>query len=223
MGKKGKPAKSAGAASSVNSMPAEQRRMLFGVQYWTACHLICEGMKAVKASNHFYVAVTLRSFIEYHRRGIWFLMFATDQEVLDSAELTFERGGNRSLLAMDKMIHSALGFVVAKSPLESPVIGLGKPEPFIDALHAITHGNPIAVRMATFGVDKVIQIEPTVERVDSERDWFTIVLSRRILKHPNATIWSDLAPIHNQPAALKAAAAKYSTEARPYFDKIKGL
>jgi len=67
--------------------------------------------------------------------------------------LTFESPGSPGIATMDEMINEALGqgrvsHLIAVSP--------GINEPFLDCLHALTHGNPISVRMISFGLDKIL-------------------------------------------------------------------
>ena len=194
--------------------------MIIGIQYFGACHHICEGMKTVKGTNDFYLIVTLRSFIEYHRRGIWFLAWATDGQVRAALNLTFDKPGSPGLVGMDKKLNDALGKGPV-SPLTVPVVGLpGPPQEFVNGLHAITHGNPIAVRMLDHGIEKTFNIGKIYERVDMERDIFAVILCRRILGHDFATIWKELLPIHNVPGQVKKSAAHFFPLARPHMGKF---
>jgi hypothetical protein len=197
--------------------------MMFGIQYFSACHHICEGMKTVKGTNDFYLIVTLRSFIEYHRRGIWFLAWATDQQVHDALKLNFDKPGSPGLVGMDKKINAALG-LGQKSPLTAHVVGLpGTPQQFVNGLHALTHGNPIAVRMLNHGMEKTFNIAKIYERVDMERDIFAVILARRVLGHDFPTIWKALRPIHNTPAEMKKVAGYFFPLALPHIKKFKNV
>ena len=90
-------------------LPVEDYRLLVAIRYSNAAGAICEGLRRQCGVNDFHFLVTLRSFIEYTRRGIWFLVWATDAELRAAGELTFDRAGSPSLVHMDKMINHALG------------------------------------------------------------------------------------------------------------------
>ena len=53
----------------------------------------------------------------------------------------------------------------------------GVNELFLHCLHALTHGNPISVRMTTYGLDKIFNTERLLGRVELDLDIFRIVLS----------------------------------------------
>ena len=59
----------------------EKYRLLVAVQYLNASDLLFAGLKRQQGNNNFHFVVTMRSFIEYTRRGIWFLAWATDEQV----------------------------------------------------------------------------------------------------------------------------------------------
>ena len=73
-----------------------------------ASRFILEGMKRQCGINDFHFLVTLRSFIEYTRRGIC-LGPASDKQLHAAETLTFDRSGSPGLARMDKMINKALG------------------------------------------------------------------------------------------------------------------
>src|SRR5262245_37929035 len=134
----------------------DQARLLIAVQYLNASERIFTGLKQQHKANTFHFVITLRSFIEYTRRGMWFLCWASPEKVKEARKLTFEKPGSPSLVKMDEMINEALGegrvsHLVAVLP--------GIKEPFLNSLHALTHGNPISVRMITFGLDKIFNAE----------------------------------------------------------------
>lgn len=118
--------------------------MVLANQYLTASTAFFAELQALRGNNDFHFVVTLRSFIEYTRRGIWFLVWATEQDLLKAGKATFRRPSSPELTKMDALINQAIGggkFSHLKRKL--PIIN----EPFIDCLHALTHGNPISARM----------------------------------------------------------------------------
>jgi hypothetical protein len=104
---------------------------------------------------------------------------------------------------MDAMINDALGQGKV-SHLKDKLQGID--EPFIDCLHALTHGNPISVRMTTHGLDKIFNTEKLLARVELELDLFRVVLYRRILGEDIGGIWKMLGPIHDRPAEVRGNA-----------------
>lgn len=115
-------------------------RLLVAIRYLNASRLLFEGMEQQLGMNNFHLLVTLRSFIEYQRRGIWFLAWAS-QEKLNVAETpTFDQAGSPKLGRMDEMINEALGLEKVSYLLNKvPHVN----EPFLNCLHTLTHGNPI--------------------------------------------------------------------------------
>ena len=101
------------------------------------------------------------------------------------------------------MINDALGQGKV-SHLKEKLQGID--EPPIDCLHALTHGNPISVRMTTYGLDKIFNTEKWLARVELELDLFRVVLYRRILGEDVGTIWKTLGPIHDRPADVRGNA-----------------
>jgi hypothetical protein len=104
---------------------------------------------------------------------------------------------------MDAMINDALGQGKV-SHLRDKLQGIN--EPFLDCLHALTHGNPISVRMTTYGLDKIFNTEKLSARVELELDIFRVVLYRRILGEDIGDIWKMLGPIHDRPADVRGNA-----------------
>lgn len=187
--------------SDVVQLEADQYRLLVAVRYLNASEAICKGLQRQCGVNDFHFLVTLRSFIEYTRRGIWFLAWASEETLREAENLTFERPGSPGLAIMDAMINEALG-EGRVSHLLDKLPGIN--EPFLNCLHALTHGNPISVRMTTFGLDKLFKTGGLLARAELELAIFRIVLYRRMLGEDINAIWSMLAPIHNRPADVQA-------------------
>lgn len=184
-------------------MELEKYRMFVAIQYLNASREIFEGMKRQCGVNNFHFLVTARSFIEYTRRGIWFLVWATDENVEAMKRLTFDRSGSPHLVQIDELINEALG-KGRVSHLLDPVAAIG--EPFLDCLHALTHGNPISVRILAFGTDKVFQIENMLARAEMELNLFRILVYRSALGHEMKQVWKVLEPIHNRPDDMRTNA-----------------
>lgn len=183
------------------SLDYKQYRQLVAVQYLNAADQIFKGLKQQQGTNDFHFVVTLRSFIEYTRRGIWFLVWATDDQIKEASELTFERPGSPGLVAMDQMINVALGNGNI-SHLSTPVPPINN-EPFVDALHALTHGNPISVRMFAFGLSNIFHTDKLLQRAELELDWFRLLLYRHMLGDSFADLWKLIMPIHNDPTEMR--------------------
>jgi hypothetical protein len=90
-------------------MTLDQYRKFVAVQYLNASAFLFEGLKSQQGKTDFHFAVTMRSFIEYTRRGIWFLAWATDQQLRGVKNLTFQASGSPGIAKMDAMISEALG------------------------------------------------------------------------------------------------------------------
>ncbi len=180
-----------------------QYRFLLVTQYWNCSRAILEGLKLQCGANDFHFLISLRSFIEYTRRGIWFLAWASDEKLLRAQELTFERSGSPGLVHMDELINEALG-LGRKSHLRNLVAGIN--EPFIDCLHALTHGNPISARFMALGLERIFQTRNLLTRAEMEIDLFSILLFRRILGEDIQSIWKMLGTIHNRPGDMKVNA-----------------
>lgn len=194
------------ADTDIIQLPAEKYRTLVAVRYLNASDEIFKGLKQQQGKNDFHFVVTLRSFIEYTRRGIWFLVWAKNAKLQAAEHLTFERPGSPPLAEMDKLINKALGNGNI-SHLLDPVSPINN-EPFINALHALTHGNPISVRMLGFGLDKIFKTDMLLVRAELELNWFRVLLYRRMLGEEFADIWNLLKPIHNQPVTMRNAAVQ---------------
>jgi len=189
--------------SETIQVPTDQFRHLVAIRYHNAASEILRGMRRQKGENDFHFIVSLRSFIEYTRRGIWFLVWALEDELpRDDVALTFAKTGP-GLVKMDSMIRDALG-LGATSPLTARVQGVG--EPYIELLHALTHGNPISVRVLGIGVTKIFDLENLMWRAETDLGMFSILLYRTILGQDTCSIWKNLAPIHNRPADIQANA-----------------
>jgi hypothetical protein len=99
------------------------------------------------------------------------------------------------------MISEALG-TGKVSPLMDKMPGTD--EPFLNCLHALTHGNPISVRFTTFGLGKIFNTERLLVKVELELGIFKILLYRRTLGEDINAIWNMLAPIHDRPGDVQA-------------------
>jgi len=183
---------------------AEYRRFV-AVQYLNASTFLYEGLKTQQGRNDFHFVVSMRSFIEYTRRGIWFLAWATDEQVGNVKKMTFQKTGSPSVAKMDELINEALGHGMV-SPLMNPVKDING-EPFLHCLHALTHGNAISVRMVAFGVDKIFETDNLLLRAETDLNLFRILLCRRMLGENLNDIWKMLRDIHNQPETMRINAA----------------
>ncbi len=190
------------SAKTVN-LPIGKYRLLVAIRYFNASSLILGGMKQQCGTNDFYFLITLRSFIEYTRRGIWFLVWASNEKLRGAEKLTFARSGSPNLIRMDEMIHEALGKGKVSSLL-APVKGMA--EPFVDCLHALTHGNPISVRMLGFGLNELFQTDKLLLKAEMERDLFATLVCRRALGEEFDTIWKTLSVVYGYPDQMKTAA-----------------
>jgi hypothetical protein len=185
--------------SDTVSLDNEQLRMLVAVQYLNASQWILEGLRQQREKNTFHFVITLRSFIEYTRRGMWFLCWANTEKLEEAMRVTFESPGSPGIATMDEMINEALGAGrVSHLMRVSPGIN----EPFLDCLHALTHGNPISVRMISFGLDKIFNTKMLLARAEADFGVFRIMLYRRMLGERQSDIWKILGAIHNSPADL---------------------
>jgi len=185
------------------SLTGEKYRQLVALRYLNASEQILKGLKRQQGVNDFHFLVTLRSFIEYTRRGIWFLAWASEKKLSSAEKLTFERSGSPSLVQMDKMVNNALGLGPVCYLLNKPQ---GVDEPFLGCLHALTHGNPISVRMFGIGLTKIFQIDKLAERAEMELNLFRVLVYRRILGEDLDSIWKMIAPVNNRPDDLKTMA-----------------
>jgi hypothetical protein len=145
----------------------------------------------------------MRSFIEYTRRGVWFLVWASDKELRKAEDLTFKDPGSPRLATMDAMLNEALG-QGKTSPLMNKVQGVN--EPFLNCLHSLTHGNPFSVRMTGIGIDKIFNTEKLLAKAELELDIFRVLVYRRMMDEDISAIWATLSPICNRPVEVKANA-----------------
>jgi hypothetical protein len=188
-------------AKETVQMTLERYRQFVAVQYLNSSGFLYEGLKSQQGKNDFHFVVTMRSFIEYTRRGIWFLAWATDEQVRAVKKLTFQKPGSPGVAKMDTMINEALGLGKV-CHLMSPVKDINN-EPFLDCLHALTHGNPISVRMVAFGVHKMFKTDMLLIRAETDLNLFRILLYRRMLGEELKNIWKMLGGIHNQPDTMR--------------------
>jgi hypothetical protein len=179
----------------------DHARLFIALQYLNASDLIFAGLKRQHKDNMLHFVISLRSFIEYSRRGIWFLCWANRDKLKEARNLTFEKPGSPPLVKMDEMINEALGKGMV-SPLTAIMAGIN--EPFINGLHALTHGNPISVRMLSFGLEKIFNTEMLLMRAQTDLGLFRILLYRKMLGEKQKDIWKILTAIHNRPADVQA-------------------
>jgi hypothetical protein len=182
----------------------EKYRLLVAVQYLNASDSLFAGLKIQQGTNNFHFVVTLRSFIEYTRRGIWFLAWASDDKLEAAAKLTFNKPGSPGVAAMDAMINEALGKGKVCALL-APIKEINN-EPFLNCLHALTHGNPISVRMFSFGLENIFQTEGLLLRAEADLNLFRILLYRRMLGEDLNAVWKMLGAIHNEPETMRTNA-----------------
>jgi hypothetical protein len=174
-------------------------RLLVAARYLDASDRLLNGMRAQQQENPFHFLVTLRSFIEYTRRGIWFLCWASNDQLRRAEHLTFKQGGSPSLIKMDTMLNKAMG-AGRVSHLNDLVEVVN--EPFIDCLHSLTHGNPVSVRFIAMDLTKVFNIPTGLATAEHDLNIFRLLLYRRVAGMPQNEIWKLLTPIHNRPKAL---------------------
>lgn len=188
-------------AEETVEMTLEQYRNFVAVQYLNASAFLFEGLKSQQGNNDFHFVVTMRSFIEYTRRGIWFLAWASGKQLRGVKNLTFEASDSPGIASMDAMMNEALGLGKV-SHLMNPVKDINN-EPFLHCLHALTHGNPISVRMVAFGVDKMFKTNMLLVRAETDLNLFRILLYRRMLGEKLSDIWTMLGTIHDQPDTMR--------------------
>jgi hypothetical protein len=175
--------------------------MVLAGQYLTASEALFSGLQTLRGNNDFHFVVTIRSFIEYTRRGIWLLVWATESELLEAGKATFQRSPGPSLTEMDGLINQALGGN-GKSDLRRKMPGIK--EPFINCLHALTHGNPISARMLVMGINQIFDTSGLLGRAEIDLGVFRILMYRKMLGQDFKSIWNLLTPIQNQPETIKA-------------------
>jgi hypothetical protein len=176
-------------------------RQLVALRYLNASEEIWRGLKTQQGKNDFHFLVTLRSFIEYTRRGIWFLAWATDSQLEKAEHLTFNRSGSPGIVKMDEKLSEALGLgKVSGLVTIIPKVN----EPYIDCLHALTHGNPISVKMVGIGLGKIFDTAKLLIRTEADLNLFRILVYRRLDGEEFKPIWDTLSSTHNRPDDLKA-------------------
>lgn len=185
-------------------------RLLVAIRYLNASDLLLKGMKALYQDNNpFHFLVSLRSFIEYTRRGTWFLVWASNEQLKKAEHLTFKEPGSPPLAKMDAMLFKSMGTV---SHITDIVDGFN--EPFINLLHALTHGNPISVRFLAMELTTIFDIPAFLERAEHEQNIFRLLVYRRVLKMPQADIWNLLKAAYDKPELLKQEVLKAAAELR---------
>jgi len=207
--------------SDAKLLTVSKYRLLVAIRYLNASRLLFEGMKKQLGVNNFHLLVTLRSFIEYQRRGIWFLAWASQEKLNVAEKLTFDQAGSPKLSRMDEMINETLGlgkvsYLLNKVPLVN--------QSFLNCLHALTHGNPISVRMLGVGLDKIFQSDKLLIRAEMELNMFHTLVYRRALGEELKSVWGALAPIHNRPDDVKqlAKAAGMKVKKAGGLEKLLG-
>jgi hypothetical protein len=196
--------------TTVKAKPKEYR-LLIGARYLDASDRLLKGMTAVHQTNPFHFLVSLRSFIEYTRRGIWFLVWASNEQLRAAEHLTFKQAGSPPLIKMDAMLQNAMG-AGKVSHLADPVSGIN--EPFIDCLHAMTHGNPVSVRFIAMELTKVFNIPKFLARAEHELNIFRLLLYRQVAEMPQNEIWNLLKPIHENPQLLYKEVIKAASDVK---------
>jgi hypothetical protein len=191
-----------GAMTTDQDLDEAQYRKFVAIQFLNASGAILQGMKRLLGWNDFLALISLRSFIEYTRRGVWLLFFAKTKSLMATRNLSFMESG-ADLITMDKRYNQALGLGEI-SYLQTLVAGIN--EPFIDCLHALTHGNPIIARAASVGLDSVFNAKMLVLRAEMEHHMFLILLGRQLLGQDPQTTWKKLAEINNKPDEVRANA-----------------
>ena len=176
-------------------------RLLVAIRYLNASEELWRGLKTQQGNNDFHFLTTLRSFIEYTRRGIWFLVWATDKKLERAENLSFKDAGSPALQEMDAMLNEALGLGHI-CPLMNIVPGVN--EPYLHCLHALTHGNPISVRMVGMGLSNVFDTANLLLRADVDLNIFKILVYRRAAGQELKPIWKMLSTIHDNPDDLRA-------------------
>jgi hypothetical protein len=182
-------------------LPLSPYRQLVAIRYLNASEAIWNGLPRQCGNNDFHFLITLRSFIEYTRRGIWFLAWASEEKLKKAEHLTFKDAGSPPLSTMDALLSEALGQGKV-APLMNLVPGIN--EPFLHCLHALTHGNPISVRMIGMGLESVFDTHNLLARAELDLSIFRILLYRHMAGEEIGGIWAMLSTIHNRPNEIKA-------------------
>lgn len=175
-------------------------RKLVAIRYLNASEKLMTAMKAELGFHDFHILVTLRSFIEYTRKGIWFLVWAKDPALRKCETISFRDPGTPSLERVDQLIQQELGNG-KKSPLSAQVKGVN--ESFIHLLHALTHGNPFSVRLDPMGLNQIFDIDHILMRCEQDLNLFRMLLYSTILGDSIENTWSQLVSVQNSPAGLQ--------------------
>jgi hypothetical protein len=127
------------------------------------------------------------------------LFWASDAQLVKTQKFSFADVNSPSVEKLDLLLQRKLG-IDGPALLSQPVAGIG--EPFIKCLHALTHGNPITVRMFEFGIDKLFDINMLLVRAEADLDIYRIAFYRHLLGQSEDEIWGLLREMHNRPNEL---------------------
>jgi hypothetical protein len=126
-------------------------------------------------------------------------MWASDEQLRKAEHLTFKQTGSPPLIKMDEMLKKSMG--AGKVSHLNEMVDVFN-EPFIECLHALTHGNPISVRFLAMRIEKVFDIPQALAMAEHELNIFKLLLYRRAIRMRQGDIWKLLKPIHDNPQAL---------------------
>jgi len=188
----------------------EKARLFVGVKYLNASTFLFQGLKRSAGTNDFHFLVTLRSFIDYTRRGIWYLVWASEDhiQIAMPPSFTFKQTGIPDTIGIDSKIRHAIG-LSPKSPLGAPLPGL-KGEKFLDCLHSLTHGNPAAVTMLARGLRNFFDIDNYLVGAEEYLAQFQIILYRLAVGEKIGSIWQTLGVVRS--AVMLRAMVKVSAK-----------
>jgi hypothetical protein len=135
-------------------------------------------------------------------------VWASNAQLKEAEHLTFKQAGSPPLTKMDAMLNKAMG---AGKVSHLTVIVDGVNEPFIECLHALTHGNPVSVRFIAMDLALIFDLPRILARAEHELNIFRLLLYRRVAGMPQNDVWKLLTPVHDKPQllyeeVLKAAA-----------------
>jgi hypothetical protein len=138
-------------------------------------------------------------------------VWASNAQLKEAEHLTFKQAGSPPLTKMDAMLNKAMG---AGKVSHLTVIVDGVNEPFIECLHALTHGNPVSVRFIAMDLTHVFDIPKFLARAEHELNIFRLLLYRRVAGMPQNDIWKLLAPIQDKPQPLYEEVIKAATDVK---------
>lgn len=176
-----------------------QFRKVVAVQYINASSEILRGMKQLVGANNFLVLVCLSQLHRIHKARNMASFLCETKSLLATRKLSFMESGT-DIITADKRISKSLGRGEVSGLLD-PVAGVG--EPFMNCLHALTHGNPIMTRMLAFGLDKCFNTPMLVVKAEAEYHMFLILLGRQLLGQDSEVTWKTLSTIYNRPNDLR--------------------